>query len=140
MLPTFLAAIEPGSLDPAALGGGGSWWRMIGGLAVVFGLLFLCLKLLARYGSARGGVPQARVLTVWHLGPRREVQVLRLGEQVSYVYRHDNAMVLLRQEAWEEYRRQHGDVAAGIAAPRVLPAAVSRRLGSLLERLPRVGA
>lgn len=140
MLPMLLAAIEPGSLDPATLGGGGSWWRMIGGLAVVFGLLFLCLKLLMRYGSARGGVPQARVLAVWHLGPRREVQVLRLGDHVSYVYRHDGAMVLLRQETWEEYRRQHGDAAAGTVAPRTLPAAMLRRLVPILERLPRAGA
>ncbi|MBK8166142.1 MAG: hypothetical protein IPK64_09260 [bacterium] len=137
---SLLAAIEPGSLDPAALGGGGSWWRMIGGLAVVFGLLFLCLKLLTRFGSPRGGVPQARILSVWHLGPRREVQVLRLGEQVSYVYRHDNAMVLLRQEQWDEYRRQHAETATGEASAPGLPAALLRHLGPLRARLPRAGA
>lgn len=140
MVTVLLAAIEPGSLDAAALSGGGSWWRMIGGLAVVFGLLLLCLKLVTRYGSGRQGAPQARLLTVWHLGPRREVQVLRLGDEVSYLYRHENAMVLLRQEAWEDYRRQHGEAPVGLAAPAALPAALFRQLGSLRTRQPRADA
>lgn len=134
----LLAAIDPGNLDPAALSGGGSWWRMIGGLAVVFGLLFLCLKLLTRLGPSRGGATQARVLAVWHLGPRREIQVLRLGEEVSYVYRHENSMVLLRQEPWEEYRRQHGDTPIVPAGPlAAMPAALAGRLVPLAGRLTR---
>ncbi len=140
MVTALLAAIEPGSLDASALSGGGSWWRMIGGLAVVFGLLVLCLKLVTRYGNGRQGAPQARLLTVWHLGPRREVQVLRLGDEVSYLYRHESAMVLLRQEAWEDYRRQHGEAPAGLATPAALPAALLRQLGSLRARLPRADA
>jgi len=137
MVTALLAAIEPGSLDAGALSGGGSWWRMIGGLAVVFGLLFLCLKLVTRYGAGRHGAPQARILTVWHLGPRREVQVLRLDDEVSYLYRHENAMVLLRQETWEDYRRRHGEAALGAAAPAAPTAALLRRLAPLRERLPR---
>ena len=141
MVGALLAAIDPASLETAALsGGGGSWWRMIGGLIAVFALLFVCLKLLSRYGSGRPGAPQARVLAVWHLGPRREVQVLRLGEEVSYLYRHDNAMVLLRQEAWEEYRRQHGEAAPAVTNPAALPAALLRRLSPVLSRLTRAGA
>ena len=130
-----LAAIEPGSLQNAAIGVG-SWWRTIGGLIVVFGLLFLCLKLLARYGR-KSGAAQARVLAVWPLGPRREIQVLRLGEGVSYVYRHDNAMVLLRQESWDEYRREHGEASTGVASGPTLPAALARWLHPLQARLPR---
>ena len=130
-----LAAIEPGSLGNAAMGMG-SWWRTIGGLAVVFGLLFLCLKLVTRYGR-KSGAAQARVLAVWHLGPKREIQVLRLGEDVSYVYRHENAMVLLRQETMEEYRRQHGEAAPGLASGPALPSALARWLHSLQARVPR---
>lgn len=134
----LLAAIEPGNLDPSALAGGGSWWRMIGGLAFVFGLLFLCLKLLTRLGPNRGGSAQARVLAVWHLGPRREVQVLRLGDEVSYVYRHENSMVLLRQEPWEAYRREHGEPSVVPAGPlAAMPAALAARLAPLAGRLAR---
>jgi hypothetical protein len=141
MVGALLAAIEPASLETAALtGGGGSWWRMIGGLIVVFGLLFLCLKLLSRYGSGRNGAPQARVLAVWHLGPRREVQVLRLGDEVSYLYRHESAMVMLRQESWEDYRREHGDSAVAGATPATMPAALLRRLSPYLSRLTGAGA
>lgn len=140
---SVLAAIEPAGLekvvvDTSALAGG-SWWRMIGGLALVFGLLFLCLKLLTRFGR-RSGAAQARLLSVWHLGPRREVQVLRLGDEVSYLYRHESAMVLLRQEPWEQYRREHGETVAGTAAAGNLPPAVARWLGPLTERLPRPSA
>ena len=76
MMPHFLAAVAPGALETASLGGG-SWWRVMGGLAVVFGLLFLCLKLLTRYGK-RTGAAQARLLTVWHLGPRAWAAPVRL--------------------------------------------------------------
>lgn len=140
MVGGLLAVVRETALDPSALqtavAGAGSWWRTIGGLAVVFGLLFLCLKLLARYGR-RNGLGQARVLAVWHLGPRREVQVLRLGDEVSYVYRHENAMVLLRQETWDEYRRQYGEAAAGTPGSPVAPAFLSRwfqQLGLRPER------
>jgi len=129
-----LAAIEPGSLENAAMGMG-SWWRTIGGLAVVFGLLFLCLKLVTRYGK-KSGAAQARVLAVWHLGPKREIQVLRLGEEVSYVYRHDTAMVLLRQETWDEYRSQHGETTSVLASGPTLPASLARWLHPLQSRLP----
>ena len=123
-LPAILAALDTSSLQAA---GAGSWWRTLGGLLVVFGLLFLCLKLLSRYGR-RGGATQARLLTVWHLGPRREIQVLRLGESVSYVYRHENAMVLLRQEPWEDYVRVHGAPAAGPGTAAAVPPFVARLL------------
>ena len=128
MVAGVLAAIDPAALE-GATGSLGSWWRTIGGLAVVFGLLFLCLKLLARYGR-RGAAAQARLLAVWHLGPRREIQVLRLGDEVSYVYRHESAMVMLRQEPWPEYVRQHGAAAAGPTGGAPLPSFVARLLKS----------
>jgi hypothetical protein len=138
MMPHLLAAVAPGALETASLGGG-SWWRVMGGLAVVFGLLFLCLKLLTRYGK-RTGAAQARLLTVWHLGPRREIQVLRLGDAVSYVYRHENAMVMLKQETWDEYRRQYGDAATGPVPGATIPPAFARLFNPLTARLNRPGA
>ena len=132
-----LAAMDPAALDTAGLGVG-TWWRTIGGLTVVFGLLFMSLKLLSRYGR-RGGAAQARLLTVWHLGPRREIQVLRLGDDVSYVYRHDNAMVLVKQESWDAYRHEHGESAAGLPSRPTMPAALARWLQPLQARLTRPG-
>ena len=82
---------------------GMSWWQTAGGLVAVFGLLILCLRLLGRFQKHRGG-DRASVLTVWPLGPKREIQVLRLGDAVHYVYRHEGAMVVLDKESlavWE---------------------------------------
>lgn len=99
---TWVVATASGTLFEGAAGP--SWWQTAGGLAAVFGLLILCLRLLARF-NRRHAPGQATLLTVWHLGPRREIQVLRLGADVHYVYRHDGAMVLLNRESFAEYER-----------------------------------
>lgn len=121
-------------------GGGPAWWQTIGGMLAVFGLLLLCLKLLARY-NRRGAAGQASLLAVWHLGPRREIQVLRLADEVHYVYRHDGAMVLLKQESWAEWQRSRPAAEAakgpeagagrGLGLPMAaLPAALRARLAN----------
>ncbi len=82
------------------------WWQVVGGLAAVFGLLIVFLKFLARLPQA-GGNARAGMLAVWAVGPRREVQVLRLQDEVHYLYRQDNALVHLRTEplaAWQASR------------------------------------
>jgi hypothetical protein len=84
------------------------WWQVVGGLAAVFGLLIVFLKFLARLPQA-GGNARTGMLAVWAVGPRREVQVLRLQDEVHYLYRHDNALVHLRTEplaAWQATRPQ----------------------------------
>ena len=91
---------------------GMSWWQTLGGLVFVFGLLLVCLKLLGRL-NRRSGAAETSLLTVWHLGPKREVQVLRLGDQVHYVYRHDGAMVTLRTEDLVDFERSREAAAAG---------------------------
>lgn len=101
----FLASIPAGETGGAfAVDTGMSWWQTIGGLVVVFGLLLLSLKLLGRF-NRRSGAAQAGMLAVWHLGPKREIQVLRLGDQAHYVYRHDGAMVTLKTEDLAEFER-----------------------------------
>jgi hypothetical protein len=108
----------------ASQGSAPPWWQTVGGLLVGFGLLFLCLRLLARF-QRRGATGQASLLAVWPLGPRREVQVLRLGDEVHYVYRHDGAMVLLRQESladWEAGRSAEAHGGRRPEAPRGLRA------------------
>jgi len=87
---------------------GVSWWQTLGGLVAVFGLLILSLKLLGKWNRRSGG-SESSLLTVWHLGPKREIQVLRLGDQVNYIYRHDGAMVVLKTEPLAEYenKRDH---------------------------------
>lgn len=102
----FLASV---SSESTFASGGSSWWQTLGGLLVVFGLLLLSLKLLGKW-NRRQGSSEARVLTVWALGPKREIQVLRLGDEVHFIYRHDNAMVLLKQEPLAEYEAKLQDV------------------------------
>ncbi len=117
----FLAdAAVPGAL---ASGSGFNVWQSLGGLALVFGLLILCLKLLGRFNRRRNP-GQTSLLTVWHLGPRREVQVLRLGDEVHYIYRHEGAMVLLKQEPL-----RHWESSPAAARSGETPA----RLGGLLQ-------
>ena len=58
------------------------------GVAVlaVLALLVVFLKLLGRINRRMGG-EEAGLEKVWPLGPRREIQVLRLGDEVHYIYR-----------------------------------------------------
>jgi len=83
-----------------------SWWQSLGGLVAVLALLVVFLKLLGRVNRRMAG-DQASLVKVWPLGPRREIQVLRLGEEVHFIYRHDGAMVLLRQQPYAEFIREH---------------------------------
>jgi len=110
----------------SALGGGGiSWWQTAGGFVAVFGLLLLCLKLLSKVNKGSRESDSARILTVWNLGPKREIQVLRLGDDVHYIYRHDNAMVLLQQTsyaAFEEAQCRTGEANGSTGLKRFLPA------------------
>lgn len=85
-------------------GSGFNIWQSLGGLLLVFGLLILSLKLLGRFNRRRNH-GRTGLLAVWPLGPKREIQVLRLGDEVHYIYRHEGAMVLLKQETmaqWEQ--------------------------------------
>jgi flagellar biogenesis protein FliO len=100
---TLLASVTPETTFAA---GGSSWWQTLGGLLVVFGLLLLCLKILGKWNRRQGGGRDASVLTVWPLGPKREIQVLRLGDDVHFIYRHDNAMVLLKQQSLADFEAQ----------------------------------
>jgi len=108
---TLLAAVVP---ETTFSTGGSAWWQTLGGLLAVFGLLMLCLKLLGKW-NRRQGSAAASVLTVWSLGPKREIQVLRLEDEVHFIYRHENAMVLLKQESLAEYQAQlqNTDTVAG---------------------------
>jgi|GEM_PF-1869468 len=118
-------------------GSGFSLWQTLGGLVAVFSLLVVALKLLGRF-NRRSGSAEAGLLTVWHLGPRREIQVLRMGDDVHYIYRHDGAMVLLGQDtlaAWEaakSQRSQSGNPTNSPLArffPKGLPSIVTGKLG-----------
>ena len=93
-------------LDTSALGGQGfSLWQALGGLVLVFGLLLVALRLLGRFSQARQH-DQTALLAVWSLGPRREIQVLKLQDQVHYIYRHDGAMVLLKEQSLDDWQRE----------------------------------
>jgi len=105
MLITFLGNA---ALDTSQMGmnSQSSVWQAIGGMAVVFGLLLLFLKLLGKL-NRKGGTADTSVVAVWHLGPKREIQVLRLGEMVHYIYRHEGSMVVLKEEPYETFLASH---------------------------------
>ena len=94
---TFLAAAAQPA-DP-------SWWKLLGALLLVFALLIGFLKLLGRLQRGSGGA-EAALLKVHALGPRRGVEVLRCGETVYTLYRHDQSMVLLSEEPFDPTRHE----------------------------------
>jgi len=85
-----------------AAGLGPSLWQVAGALAAVLGLLVLALRGLQRLQGGRGADAGVRLLSVRRLGPRREIQRLRVGDTVHTIYRHDGAMVVLEQGPWRE--------------------------------------
>ncbi|PID79746.1 hypothetical protein CSB20_09265 [bacterium DOLZORAL124_64_63] len=107
-MPGFFLAQAAIPLPAETFGAQGSWWQTVGGLAIVFGLLLLFLKLLKKLhgGTASGNTG---LLAVWHLGPKREIQILRLGDRVHYIYRHDGSMVILKEESLAQFERAHGN-------------------------------
>ncbi len=105
---SFLASMSGGAFTADA---GMSWWQTLGGLAVVFGLLLVSLKLLGRW-NRRTGAAETSMLTVWHLGPKKEIQVLRLEDQVHYIYRHDGAMVVLQTKRLVDFETERNNVPA----------------------------
>ncbi len=92
-------------LDTSQFQGGTSWWQTMGGLLVVFGLLFITLKLLGKINRSKSGTSQTSLLAVWNLGPKREIQVLQLGQEVHYIYRHDGAMVPLKMQSLTDWKQ-----------------------------------
>ena len=98
---SVMASITPDSTLSAT---GASWWQTVGGMLLVFGLLIVCLKYLGRFNKRRQGA-EADLKAVWNLGPKREIQVLRLGDEVHYIYRHEAAMVLLKNEPLVDFER-----------------------------------
>lgn len=77
-----------------------SWWQMAGAMAVVFALLMLVLKGLQRWRPGMRRDRDVRLLSVHRLGPKRELQRLRVGDVVHTLYRQEGAMVQLGSEPW----------------------------------------
>ncbi|MHB8078751.1 MAG: hypothetical protein ACYDIE_05810 [Candidatus Krumholzibacteriia bacterium] len=80
-----------------------SWWQAVGGTVAVFALLALFLRVLARFHTGPRA-RQAALLAVLPLGPRREIEVVRLKDRVHYLYRREGALVALAEEplaAWQ---------------------------------------
>lgn len=129
----FLAEVGPlaGSLGS---GSGFNVWQSLGGLILVFGLLILSMKLLGRF-NRNHNPGQSSILTIWHLGPKREIQILRLGDEIHYIYRHEGAMVLLKRESlqqWEEFKARNPAEPEKAGLSRLFPGGFA--LSSLLKK------
>ena len=111
-------------MDVGTMAQGPSYWQVGAALVAVLGLLVVALKFLQRWQGDRAQGGDVRLLSVRRLGPRRELQVLRVGEQVHTIYRHDSAMVLLDTES-------HADHVATQPAPTAHAAPLRRRLMAL---------
>ncbi len=109
----FLALQQSGGM-------GSSWWQTIGGLLVVFGLLMLSLKLLGKFNRNRTR-GNAALLAVWPLGPKREIQVLKLLDTVHYIYRHEGGLVELEQQPLAQYQAALREAAATDAGQGMAP-------------------
>ena len=134
---TFLANIGSDWTGSFAGGQGISLWQTAGGLLAVFGLLVVSLKFLGKW-QRRSGHGQAALLAVWNLGPRREIQVLRLEDEAHYIYRHDGAMVLLKKSSYETWEASQAGSEGQKSDPRALagkffPAAWFRVRGPAID-------
>jgi len=72
-----------------------SFWQVGLALVAVLGLLLVVLKFLQRLQTGSSQETAVRLLSVRRLGPRRELQILQVGDSVHTLYRHDGAMVVL---------------------------------------------
>ena len=118
-----------------------SWWQSLGGLVAVLALLVVFLKLLGRVNRRMSG-EEAGLEKVWPLGPRREIQVLRLGDEVHYIYRHDGAMVLLKRQPHAEWLRDQTtgqDDEPPQGWERFLPGSFGLEALKPRKRVPRAG-
>jgi flagellar biogenesis protein FliO len=103
-----------------AAAGGVAWLKLVGGLVVVFTLLLLFLKLLGRFQGGRPGAAAALV-AVHAVGPRRAVELLRCGDEVFTLYRHEQTVVLLDRAPYDPARHA--------------PPAPALPVGGLIDRL-----
>ena len=130
----FLASMGPDLTGQFGGGQGISLWQTAGGLLAVFGLLVVSLKFLGKW-QRRSGQGQALLLAVWNLGPRREIQVLRLEDEAHYIYRHDGAMVLLKKTPYSAWESSQTVSESPETNPRNLAGKIFPKLG-LLGRRP----
>ena len=99
-------------METAATGPG--MWQAGLALAAVLGLLIVVLKVLQRFQTGSGDA-SVRLLSTQRLGPRREIQRLRVGDEVHTIYRHEGAMVVLRTEAFDTWEPVSTPAAAASA-------------------------
>lgn len=109
----------------ASTGAMPSFWQVAAALVAVLGLLVLALKALRRL-QPHGAGDHARLLQVRRLGPKRDLEVLRVDDEVYTIYRHDGGLVLLRREACARWDARQPEAPAAPAAR-----ALGRRLLAL---------
>lgn len=99
-----------------------SFWQVLAALMLVLGLLLLALRMLRRFGGRPGAEESVRMIRVQRLGPKRELQILRVDDDVFTIYRQDGALAVLKREPAAIETEP-----AAVASPPVV-AALGRRL------------
>ena len=114
----------------ASTGAMPSFWQVAAALVAVLGLLVLALKALRRL-QPHGAGDHARLLQVRRLGPKRDLEVLRVDDEVYTIYRHDGGLVLLRREACARWDARQAGSPGGArgACPRSASARPGRGRG-----------
>ncbi len=79
-----------------------SFWHLASAMVTVLALLVLALKLLGRFQRQQGG-ERTRVLQVRQLGPKRDLEVLQVDDEVYTIYRREGGLAVLKQEALAQY-------------------------------------
>jgi flagellar protein FliO/FliZ len=121
--------------------GGGSYLRLLVGLAIVVALIYAIYKLLKR--ANRSGVPgrgdAISVLATAPLGPSRAVHLVRVGPELVLVGSAEQSVSPLRVYSAEEAAELFAELDDGSAGP-FTPTGGGRGVAAALDELRRRSA
>ncbi len=110
---TLLASAPAVAAGEAAPDLGSSLVQMIGGLAVVVGLLLGSLWLIKRLSGPRGAATGLKVLGAAPVGPRERVVLVELADQILVLGVTQSSVNTLHTLPADEFRRHSPDAPAG---------------------------
>jgi flagellar protein FliO/FliZ len=107
-LPPSVTGASAGEQAAAPSGSGGSFVRMIVGLAIVLAVIYGIYWLLKAYARSKARTPQEgeiAVVATTPIGPNRSVHLLSIGDELVLVGAGEHGVTALRVYTAEEARR-----------------------------------